>query len=82
MASTGAEVISLAAKLFNPGDARDKAVRVNEELVRKIRTETNVSEDRVIAGRNGAPSRYHGVLQSTRDTAKAANERNASYSDI
>lgn len=72
-------VFSITTKLSNLEDARDEVEREHEDLVTKIRTETKMSEEYIIAVRCGALGCYHDVLQFIRGTVKVANERNASH---
>lgn len=66
LASNRKKVVSLTAKLSHLEDARDKTEQEHENFMRKIRKETKTSEDHTIAERDGALSRYHGVLQTVR----------------
>lgn len=58
-----------------------KAKHEHEMLLKKVRTVMKTSEEHTRAERNGAFSRYHGMLRSNRVIVNAADERNAGHAD-
>lgn len=78
---TRAKAISLPAKLFDLEVAHDKRPQNRENLLKKIRTKAGTSEGHIIAERELALFRYHGVLRSVSGNVKAVDVCNADHTD-
>lgn len=81
LASSEAAVMPLTAMVSILADARNKAKRDHEGLVRIIRTEAKNSKYHINAKRYSAFFRHRGVLRSISDIVKEANESKGSRSD-
>lgn len=64
---------------FDLKDVRNEGEREPDNLVKRTQTEAKTSNDHILAERDGALPRYHGVLGSVRGVGKAADERIASH---
>lgn len=72
---------ALMAKVSGLKDARGKAQQEHYYLVMKIQEAAKIAEGHGVTERNGALSRYHGLLRSVWATAKAAVELSTSDTD-
>lgn len=62
--------------------ARDEMQRKHNDILKRIRTKTMTGENLINAKRDGALSRYYGVLWSISDLVKAADKRDVNYTDM
>lgn len=62
-------------------EAHNEVELEHADRLRKAKAEAKTSEEHIVSERYNALSRYHGVLQSFWGIAKAANDRNACYTD-
>lgn len=67
--------------MYDLEEVRGKAKLKHVELSRKLHSKAMTYIERVGADRDGALSRYHGVLRSFRWIVMAADERNAGHVD-
>lgn len=78
MVSTSTEVVLLTSKMYDLEEVRSKTRPGLGELLRMLRTEAKLSEERIGAKRDSALSRYFGVLRSVGGIIKAVEECSAS----